>query len=487
MLEFLRTNTAAHARVGGSWMMQDAECPDHVGWKDFSWASSLTATAIDERLRRGIEFGSKWYISLLKPKGGEYRKYAALHGIDTLALRMLVGERALLGDSRLGHGVKGHRISGLEDGASYLVNKRYGYQNRRREFDNLTKLGSFEGLLILDVKDYFPSLSPDVVINSWDQLNPKYGSVLLQYLESFGNGDSKRGLPIGNEASSVLANQVLIPVDRILSREGLGFYRFTDDYSILVKSDTDVRGLVEEIAQELEEMGLALNMNKMLHLSEEKEARAIMFDPEIEKLTSVPKSQISSLATELLRSELESDEPSAARLNFCAGWVSDFNLIKAVAGERDFCELAPKKIAGMITKELRRRKPSDWAVDWMTGLLAERKQGSALRHAAVFELGKLAKEGLSTELKLTLEERWEDPQEMPHIRSFAAEGLGKIQKKRSILADGAVSFADPTVQRGSVLGLRHGDRSRSGSALRKVRSDSLTAAPAAQWVLDGRS
>lgn len=483
--QFFEKYVGAHALVGGEWMKRQAECPDHVGWRDFGWAPSLTSIAISERLDRGIEFGSKWYLSLLKPKGGQYRKYAALHDVDALTLRVLVGERAKLADFLLDRGVQGNRLKGTRQGAFTLMSKNYGYGCFRKRCDGVVKSSGFGGLLTLDVKDFFPSLSPVVMNDAWNRLNPVHGHALGSFLSSFNQGSGKRGLPIGNEGSSLLANQILIPVDRLIRNSGLEFFRFTDDYSIFLEAGVDVSSLICEVEEVLSGIGLCLNKEKIAHLTSEAEARSVLFDPQLDKLSGLPPSEISPLATEMISKEMESESPSVRRLNYGLGWVRDAGLAESISDNRLICELSPKKSAVMIVRQLNMKNPKDWVVNWMLDLLNEQGNGSALRHAAVYELGKIARESLPSEVKLTLDTSYKNNNEMPHVRGFAAECLGRLIKSRKILTEGAVSFADPTVQRASVLGIRHGGDRRSDLALRKVRSESLTAAPAAQWVLDG--
>jgi histidine ammonia-lyase len=68
-----------------------------------------------------------------------------------------------------------------------------------------------------------------------------------------------RGLPVGPDASAVLANVVLAPVDRTLADEGIEHLRWVDD---IVVTAADPRAALSAIRRALERIGLRLNERK---------------------------------------------------------------------------------------------------------------------------------------------------------------------------------------------------------------------------------
>jgi hypothetical protein len=109
-----------------------------------------------------------------------------------------------------------------------------------------------------DVRRCYASISPSIVgrtlrlagIGTADDIED-----LLTTLEHVG----VRGLPVGPDASAVLANVVLAPVDRALREAGIDHLRWVDD---VVLSGPDPEAAVSTLRQALGRIGLRLNERK---------------------------------------------------------------------------------------------------------------------------------------------------------------------------------------------------------------------------------
>ncbi|MEU1707539.1 RNA-directed DNA polymerase [Streptomyces sp. NPDC005706] len=67
-----------------------------------------------------------------------------------------------------------------------------------------------------------------------------------------------RGLPQGPDASGILANLVLMPIDAFLAREKFPFARYSDDIRIFHRDRTALRDVLIEITRLLRGMGLTI-------------------------------------------------------------------------------------------------------------------------------------------------------------------------------------------------------------------------------------
>lgn len=117
--------------------------------------------------------------------------------------------------------------------------------------------------LMADVRDCYASIRPGVVADALTALGCGAGRVrpILEILERFA-GAGIRGLPIGPEPSAVLANAVLLAVDRALALGGWRHVRWVDDLIVFARDARDARAALAAIARVLDGLGLALAASK---------------------------------------------------------------------------------------------------------------------------------------------------------------------------------------------------------------------------------
>jgi len=130
---------------------------------------------------------------------------------------------------------------------------------RRRFAARLADLAATPGAIAFaDVHRCYASISPAMVgraLRCAGLGTAREIESLLQALEGVG----VRGLPVGPDASAVLANAVLAPVDRALAGEGIEHLRWVDD---IVVSSADPPAALSAIRRALEQIGLRLNESK---------------------------------------------------------------------------------------------------------------------------------------------------------------------------------------------------------------------------------
>ncbi|NHC14139.1 RNA-directed DNA polymerase [Motilibacter sp. E257] len=73
--------------------------------------------------------------------------------------------------------------------------------------------------------------------------------VLRAFLDRFGEDNQVWGLPQGSDASGILANAYLLPVDRYLQNRGLNFLRYSDDLYIFGDNWNSLRRELIQITQ----------------------------------------------------------------------------------------------------------------------------------------------------------------------------------------------------------------------------------------------
>jgi hypothetical protein len=85
---------------------------------------------------------------------------------------------------------------------------------------------------------------------------------IISLLEHWRCSGGDNGLPIGSNASRILAEAVLIPVDNALTSAGVDFYRFVDDYRLFAPDLQTAQAWLALLADRIEWLGFTLNAQK---------------------------------------------------------------------------------------------------------------------------------------------------------------------------------------------------------------------------------
>lgn len=191
-------------------------------------------------------------------QAGIERSFALLDAQTRARYIHLVARSADAIESQLAPAVLANRVaaSGLDPPELRLRPWRL---ERRLFAARLADLVSRRGAIAFaDVRRCYASISPSIVgrtlrlagIGTADDIED-----LLTALEHVG----VRGLPVGPDASAVLANVVLAPVDRALREAGIDHLRWVDD---VVLSGPDLQAAVSTLRRALGRIGLRLNERK---------------------------------------------------------------------------------------------------------------------------------------------------------------------------------------------------------------------------------
>jgi hypothetical protein len=115
-------------------------------------------------------------------------------------------------------------------------------------------------LVFADVRDCYGAIRPAVVEASLERLGCEPASVRAvgSFLRSLARR-GVRGLPIGPDASAVLANAVLARVDDSLAAARLHHLRWVDDVVVATAGRGGAAAVLELLAEALADVGLELN------------------------------------------------------------------------------------------------------------------------------------------------------------------------------------------------------------------------------------
>ncbi|TRV78303.1 hypothetical protein FKN01_13435 [Streptomyces sp. 130] len=206
------------------------------------------------------------------PKGGGAHRPVPLLGLaDRVVYAALVGGMAARIDAA------------LDD---HVFSNRLDAQGRRRHSGGREWI-RFEGaaralhrdhggraLLDTDVSGFFENFDTAVLAADLAAVNAPGDRIegLLDFLTRLTAGSALRGLPHDQDASAILGNLYLAPVDRLLRGQGLGFVRYLDDIKVFAPE----AGRLHSARQAVEDVLGARGMTLAPHKTELREGDAVL-------------------------------------------------------------------------------------------------------------------------------------------------------------------------------------------------------------------
>lgn len=488
MTEIPDDELAATIRAGQQWA-GDRDLPDPVRWADLAHASSATISVIRSRI--GERVGPARAHTLPQPKSvaGELRPMTVADPFDEIVFRALVGRAAALIDEAAGTEVSSYRL--VEAGAGWKA-RDYTYARDLRidELRERAAAPGFLGLGTLDVRKCYPSIEPARLgsILMGVGVDAEVADPLVAFLTGWHIWGIE-GVPIGPEASGLLGNAYLLPVDAALRGAGIDFGRYTDDYRIWVPARewADVHAVVDQAVQDL---GLSLNPAKTRHM-------AIGADV-LSQLTSEDLTELSQLLRhdppgallrtyEMLDAEVASSTPDGLRLKFLLGVLrarKDPYGLAAVVKRPELLQADPKSWARyLVPLHGRGLLDVDWLLAFVTAPVTPHTASAVyhlLRVCAVRRLGRAHGDALMSFATDSVRE-W-----VP-VRCAAAEAWATAGGyKPTVAAEAALAAGDPQQRRALVLTMRHEPASPArDKALAKLDQAVVEVRPTVQWIRDG--
>jgi hypothetical protein len=184
-------------------------------------------------------------------RGGRGRQMARLSPRDARAWRDSVGDVTPMVERTLSGRVVANRV--VHQDRRRMEPLARSLPRARRAAATLT--AKADVVLRTDVATFYPSVDPSVLARSLRDLGASRedASVPADLVEGW-SSQGYPGLPIGPPGSAVLANAVLIHVDRGLG--GLRWLRWVDDYVVGLPSERAAAGVLDRIDGLFDELGL---------------------------------------------------------------------------------------------------------------------------------------------------------------------------------------------------------------------------------------
>ena len=214
------------------------------------WSSMLSFLSSEDIL--------KWEVrpnrECLSPKNASsFRVSTQLDPLDWLIYSALIYEiGADLESYRLPQAddiVFSWRFDPQPDGT--MFSRETGYRKFRERSLELAGISNEQYVVVSDIADFFPNLYHHRVDNGLRLATPKYinHTKAIQQLLSGWREKQSFGLPVGPNASRLIAEVSIHDVDQALLGEGLTFLRYADDFRIFCKTRKDAYVALATLAE----------------------------------------------------------------------------------------------------------------------------------------------------------------------------------------------------------------------------------------------
>ena len=450
-LDEVKANVRAGAASAGS-----SDLPDVLAWRDFCAAPELVHQRLLTRLREGRCPALASDFPYPKLGKDEQRRMAFLDVYDTLYFRIITGRVATAIDRALSPDVMSYRLE-RDSPAWSCRDIKHAFRLRTQRGAELLADRSCTALMITDIRNYFPSITPELLTEVLEHIRAPAGAMglLEDFLRELETVGAPKGLPIGPEASGILGNVAMLPVDDAVAFSVIGHVRYTDDSWLFLRSIGDWRAAFEQYREAASWCGLDINAAKVgIHAKADGSAERAMQHERIAYLTSGDAGYRPPdwVAAEF-RARVASERPDWALCGFLLGNLRHHRHTGALvpiyedpAIMRELPRQAGVYLRALAAdKQARRAIDRDWLMEHATGPRRPREIAGRLqacRAASRLKLGKVQgsqMEGLAI-----------DPDLQRHVplRTWAVTAWGSSRAHRPGRAvDYACEFGDFSVRR----------------------------------------
>jgi len=209
------------------------------------------------------------YPCVLVPKGtfSDFRKCALIDIVDEIKyLSLVLSIASCIEKNRLKvqtNRVFSYRLR-LDETEGYIFSQKYNYTAFKNHVSTKMKDSKYKVLVKCDIANFYDRLNLhrlESVLMSLKDIDQTKVNLLNEILLFWANRDSY-GLPVGSNASRILAEAALIDVDRFMISQNIDFCRFVDDYRIFAPDSESAQILLGKLINKLNSEGLFLNNQK---------------------------------------------------------------------------------------------------------------------------------------------------------------------------------------------------------------------------------
>ncbi|HAQ56682.1 MAG TPA: hypothetical protein DCR44_04720, partial [Acholeplasmatales bacterium] len=211
----------------------------------------------------------KKYQNVLVPKGtfSDFRKCALIDVVDEIKyLSLVLSVASKIEKNRLkvqSNRVFSYRLK-LDDKEGYIFSPNYNYTAFKNYVSQKMLNTKYKVLVKCDIANFYDRLNLhrlESILMSIKDIDQIKVGLINELLLFWANRDSY-GLPVGSNASRILAEAALIDVDKYMISQNIDFVRFVDDYRIFAPDSESAQIFLGKLINKLNSEGLFLNNQK---------------------------------------------------------------------------------------------------------------------------------------------------------------------------------------------------------------------------------
>lgn len=205
------------------------------------------------------------YVLVPKKELFDFRKCALIQPLDELKYLSLVLQIAdkieVMRISKSKNNIFSYRFKPQK---GYLFDPNYNFTSFREYVSKKSNQHNINVVVSCDIGNFYDRLNLhrlECILSSNEKIDKKIVHQINELLLFWSNRDSY-GLPVGSNASRILAEASLIEVDNYLISKKIDFCRFVDDYRIFAKDAVTAHHSLSILVDRLNKEGLFLNTSK---------------------------------------------------------------------------------------------------------------------------------------------------------------------------------------------------------------------------------
>lgn len=239
---------------------------DMLRIEDFkSSIKNMVKTNLGETQIKQMGFTTISHVLTPKKTLFDFRKSALIDPIDEiryLSLALQVAEN--IENSR--QPIKNKQVFSyrFQPENGFLFNQKYNYTNFREFVTAKTHSSKINVMIECDIANFYDRLNIhrlECILSSIPEINPKIVKQINELLLFWSNRDSY-GLPVGSNASRILAEAALIEIDKFLESHKISYCRYVDDIRIFAPNIATAHHWLSLLVERLSKEGLFINTQK---------------------------------------------------------------------------------------------------------------------------------------------------------------------------------------------------------------------------------
>ncbi|WP_321873669.1 RNA-directed DNA polymerase, partial [Burkholderia ubonensis] len=222
-------------------------------------------TTLKESQIKGMGFTPISHILVPKKELFDFRKCAIIEPVDEVRYLALVLQIADLIEVKRPNKSKNSVFSyRFHPSKGYLFDQKYNYTSFREHVSKKSRQRNVNVVVSCDISNFYDRLNLhrlECILSSNPKIDKK---IILQINELllFWSGRDSYGIPVGSNASRILAEASLIEVDNFLTSHKISYCRFVDDFRLFAPDAATAHRWLALLVDRLSKEGLFLNTGK---------------------------------------------------------------------------------------------------------------------------------------------------------------------------------------------------------------------------------